>query len=240
MNEQIKLLKGDCLELMKDIPDNSIDLIVTDPPYKLVAGGVTGKLSKRITGVCLDHNSIDTKNGNGNFKINNIKFSEWLPDCYRVLKDGGHCYIMVNDRNMQQLLNETETSGFKLLNILVWNKNNAMPNHWYMKNAEFILFLRKGIAKYINNQGSKQCMYFNNIKSKLHPTEKPVELMSNFIENSTKIGDTVLDPFMGSGTTAIACINTGRNFIDFELDKHYCDIANERIRKALAGKEVGE
>lgn len=230
MKEQIKLLKGDCLEFMKDIPDNSIDLIVTDPPYKLVAGGVTGKLSKRITGVCLDHNSIDTKNGNGNFKINNIKFSEWLPDCYRVLKDGGHCYIMVNDRNMQQLLNETETSGFKLLNILVWNKNNAMPNHWYMKNAEFILFLRKGIAKYINNQGSKQCMYFNNIKSKLHPTEKPVELMSNFIENSTKIGDTVLDPFMGSGTTGIACLNTNRRFIGIEKDDKYFEIASNRIK----------
>ena len=75
---------------------------------------------------------------------------------------------------------------------------------------------------------------------KQHPTQKPIDLMERIVKTSSKEGGIILDPFMGSGTTAIACINTNRNYIGFELDKHYCDIANERIRKALAEKEVGE
>jgi DNA modification methylase len=75
---------------------------------------------------------------------------------------------------------------------------------------------------------------------KQHPTQKPIDLMERIVKTSSKEGGIILDPFMGSGTTAIACINTNRNFIGFEIDKHYCDIANERIRKALAEKEVRE
>jgi len=226
----IKLIKGDCLVEMQNIPDKSIDAIVTDPPYKLIAGGVTGKLSKRITGTCLNYESENTKNGNGNFKINTVKFSEWLPYCFRLLKDGGHFYVMVNDRNLQEMLNETEKVGFKVLNVLVWNKHNAMPNHWYMKNAEFIIMLRKGTAVYINNQGSKQCMQFNNVRDKVHPTEKPLELMQTLIENSTSENGIVLDPFMGSGTTGVAAYNLNRSFIGIEMDEKYFEIAQKRIQ----------
>ena len=84
-----------------------------------------------------------------------------------------------------------------------------------------------------------QSRYEGIIGSKAHPAEKPVPLMSFYIKNSTNEGDIVLDPFMGSGTTAIACVNTGRNFIGFELDKHYCDIANERIQKAIPTPQGG-
>ena len=77
-------------------------------------------------------------------------------------------------------------------------------------------------------------------KDKLHPTQKPLDLITKLILQSSNEGDLVLDPFMGSGTTAIACMNTNRKYIGFELDKHYCEIANERIQKALAKKEVGD
>ena len=230
----IELIHGDCLVEMKKIPDDSIDCFISDVPYKLTQGGVTGKISAKITGVALNFKNKNTKNGNGNFKHNDIKFSDWLPDIFRVLKDKSHCYVMVNDRNLQELLNEATKSKFKLLNVLVWNKNNAMPNHWYMKNAEFIVMLRKGGAKYINNQGTKQIIQVNNVRNKQHPTEKPIDLMKILIENSTNENDIVLDPFMGSGTTGVACVNTNRNFIGIEMDDNYFKIASERINNHTA------
>jgi site-specific DNA-methyltransferase (adenine-specific) len=229
-----ELIHGDCLIEMKKIPDDSIDCFISDVPYKLTQGGVTGKISAKITGVALNFKNKNTKNGNGNFKHNDIKFSDWLPDIFRVLKDKSHCYVMVNDRNLQELLNEATKSKFKLLNVLVWNKNNAMPNHWYMKNAEFIVMLRKGGAKYINNQGTKQIIQVNNVRNKQHPTEKPIDLMKILIENSTNENDIVLDPFMGSGSTGVACVNTNRNFIGIEMDDNYFKIASERIKNHTA------
>ena len=232
MLELNKIYNMDCLEGMKYIEDKSIDLVITDPPYKLVQGGCTNK-AVTLKG------ATNLKSGNV-FSDNSIKFSDWIPEVYRVLKENSHCYIMCNDRNLKELLIESENAGFKLLNILVWKKKRHSPNRYYLKNAEFIVFLRKGKAKNINNMGTFQCLEIDNVENKLHPSEKPVKLMEIFICNSSKSGDTVLDPFMGSGTTAIACINTNRNYIGFELDKHYCEIANERIQKALAEKEVSE
>ena len=99
-----------------------------------------------------------------------------------------------------------------------------------MKNGEFTLFLRKGKAKTINNVGSKMVHQFNNIiGNKLHPTEKPIELMRFYIENSSNPGDTVLDPFMGSGSTVIAAKQNSRNGIGIDFEKDYCQLAMERI-----------
>ena len=165
------------------------------------------------------------------FKYNDIKFSEFLPSLYRILKDDSHCYLMVNGRNLNELQNEAEQVGFKYQNLLVWDKGNATPNKWYMNACEFILFLRKGKAKNINNLGSKTILSVPNVRNKMHPTEKPVELMQILIENSSNENDTVLDPFMRSGSTGIACLNTNRNFIGIELDKTYFDIAQNRINK---------
>jgi site-specific DNA-methyltransferase (adenine-specific) len=172
------------------------------------------------------------------FEHNDIEFKEWLPECFRILKDGSHCYIMVNDRNVQEMLNEATKAGFKLLNILIWEKNNATPNKYYMKSAEFILFFRKGFAKSINNMGTKTVIKVNNIiGNKLHPSEKPVELFKILINNSSREGETVLDPFAGSGTTALACLNTNRNFICIEKDENYFNISQERIKNQKKEKK---
>lgn len=222
----IDLRQGDCLELMKDIPDESIDLLVTDPPYKIVQGGCTNK-AVRLKG----SNQEQLKKGTL-FNNNSIKFSEWIPEVYRVLKNNSHCYIMSNDRNINELLNICEKVGFKLLNILVWGKNKHSPNRYYLKNCEFIVFLRKGKAKNINNMGTKQLLLIDNVENKNHPSEKPIKLMKILIKNSTNEQDKVLDPFMGSGTTGVACKELNRNFIGIELDKDYFNIAKERIGKA--------
>ena len=162
-----------------------------------------------------------------------IRFSEWLPSVYRVLKESGHCYIFCNDKNIQELLNEATKVGFKESNILIWVKNNACPNRYYMKNCEFILFLYKGKAKPINNMGDKCAVECRNIngKDKLHPTEKPVRLLEKYITNSTNENDVVLDLFMGSGSTGVACINTNRKFIGIELSEKYYNVAKGRIEQ---------
>lgn len=220
----IKLLNGDCLELMKSIPDGSIDLIVTDPPYRCISGGEAGKKNQP--------SGILTKNDGKIFEHNDIDAEEWFPEVYRVLKNNGHCYVMTNLLNLAHFMTIAQSVGFKVHNLLVWKKNNATPNKWYMKNCEFTLFLYKGKAKFIHNCGSKQVHEFKNIIGrKKHPTEKPVELMEFYIQNSSDEGDIVLDPFMGSGSTGVACVNTGRGFVGIELDKGYFYIARERITK---------
>lgn len=232
----IDLRHGDCLEIMKDIPDNSIDLVVTDCPYHIVSGGCTNIPRKdEPSGIFNRRNTFTQKNAKSGklFDNNDIKFKDWLPDVYRVLKDGTHCYIMINARNLKELQQEAENVGFKFQNIIIWNKGNATPNRYYLNAYEMILMLRKGKAKNINNMGCKNIVDIKNIRgNKLHPTEKPVELNELFIKNSSEQGDTILDPFMGVGSCGLACKNTNRNFIGIELDEKYFNIAKERIEEA--------
>ena len=219
--KDIELWHGDCLELMKDIPDGSIDLVVTDPPYKTTSrgssGGTGGILKEEIN-----------KRGKV-FKHNDIEFNEWLPELYRVLKDTGHAYIMSNNKNLKNMLMEIENVGFNIYKTLIWAKNSPITNMYYMDSHEYIIFCRKGKAKRINNCGTKSVLNIDNPRNKVHPTEKPVELMEVLITNSSQEGELVFDPFMGSGTTGIACLNTNRKFIGIELDKDYFEIAKNRI-----------
>ena len=219
----ITLWQGDCLKLMKNISDNSIDCIVTDPPYKCISGGKPHNKGQP--------SGILSKNDGKIFENNDIEPEKWFPELYRVLRSEGQCYIMTNTINLEKYLTIARECRFGLHNVLVWKKNNATPSRWYMKNGEYTLFLRKGKAKTINNVGSKTIHEFDNIiGNKIHPTEKPVELMKYYIENSTYENDIVLDPFMGSGSTGVACVNTNRNFIGIELDEKYFKIAKERIK----------
>jgi site-specific DNA-methyltransferase (adenine-specific) len=236
MYKNVELFCGDCLEQMKHLPDGSIDLILTDPPYKIVSGGCTNKGGGATSGI-LSRTADEVRKGTL-FKHNSITFAEWLPEVFRVLKKDSHCYIMINGRNLSELQAECEKVGFKYQNLLVWNKGNLTPNKWYMNQCEFILMLRKGKAKNIRNMGTSTLINIPNIiGKKVHPTEKPTALMELLITNSTDDGETVLDPFMGSGKTGVACINTGRKFIGIELDKQYFEIAEKKIADK---KKVGK
>ena len=241
---------GDTRELIKNIPDETIDCIVSDIPYKLVAGGVSvekkpnepnGVLSRRVKS---DGSRIGNKwlKKNGGipsavkqgkmFSHNDIEFNEYLPELYRVLKKGTHCYLMINGRNLADLQKEAEKAGFVFQNLLCWIKNNVTPTQYYMQGVEFILMLSKRPARAINNRGTKNYFIIDNIiGNKLHPTQKPVELMKILIENSTDEGDTVLDPFAGSGSTLIAAIQSKRNYIGFEIDEEYYNITKQRIKE---------
>lgn len=228
----VRLMQCDCLEAMKEIPDNFVDLVVTDPPYRTITGGdKNGKNSVRPKGILRGNRKL--------FENNKIKISEWMPELYRILKDGCHCYIFSNALNLKDMLNLSDKCGFKLVNLLVWQKNNCTPSQYYMKNCEYVLLLRKGKARWINNIGESKTVHcFKNvISTKTHPTEKPVDLMKFYIENSSNKNDIVLDPFMGSGSTGVACVNTNRNFIGVEIDEKYFKAAKIRIEFAIAEKE---
>lgn len=246
-----KITCADCLEVLKAIPDNSIDLVCTDCPYHITTGGATtglyGNLREdsprgvlfRGYGKAIKPKSADSEENSENvksgkmFNHNEIKFEEWLPEIYRVLKDGTHCYIMINARNLAELQVKSEKVGFIFQQLLVWNKGNATPNKWYLNACEFILMLRKGAAKYINDMGQKNILSVPNIiGDKCHPTEKPIGLMEVLIANSTNENDIVLEPFAGGGSTCIAAKNLKRRFIGIEIDEEYYKIATERLEQA--------
>ena len=215
----------DCLEVMKTIPDNSIDCIITDPPYKTISWW--NKSEKWKSGY---KNSILSKNDwKWWLEYNDIKITDYIWELYRVLKEWSHCYLMTNNLNLEEFLTEARKSWFQLHNLLIWEKWNKLANRRYMKSFEPILFLRKWKAKYINNLWDDAILRHKNPTNKLHPTEKPVSLFKQMILNSSSEWDVILDPFMWVWWLAVACENTNRKWICIEKDENYFNIWVERI-----------
>ena len=182
------------------------------------------------------------------FKHNDITVGQFASEFYRLLKNGGHCYIMTNHIHLIEYLNaftdlrteEEKTQGvkpygFHFIKSLIWDKGNKIMGQYYMSQFEYILFFRKGKGVKINNCGTSDILSVPNVKMKgedgknLHDTEKPIGLMEILIGNSSKENEVVLDPFMGIGSAGIACQNLGRQFIGIEIDNHYYEIAKQRI-----------
>ena len=214
------ILCADALVAMKMIPSGSVACVVTDPPYRNISGGTA--TPGQPTGIL-------SANDGTIFAHNSVEFDDYLPDLFRVLRDPGHLYLMVNFHNLEVALAAVRRAGFDIHNLLVWHKPNATPNRWYMKNAEYIIFARKGAAFSINDCGSKTVQQWPNPSgNRLHPTEKPVAMLQHWIENSTQIGDLVLDPFAGSGSTGVAARQAGRRFVGIEIDPEFASVARNR------------
>jgi len=220
-----QIFNEDCLEGMKKIPDGSVDLICTDPPY------CVGTTSNGLKGSWLDNNLI--------LPFFKELFSEWQ----RVLKDGGHIYINTDWRTYPFLYPLIQ-NYFVMRNLIVWEHGLMRPGNWYRGSHEFIIFGTKGKSLRNFNCGDRDIWRIKPQVSELcpnriHQSQKPVELCEKIIKNSSAESETVLDCFAGSGTTAVAAINTGRNFIGFELDEHYFEVSQKRINEALAQKTAG-
>lgn len=227
---EVKLYKGDCVEVMKSLPSNSIDLIVTDPPYKLTSRGGSGTMSgywaedKAMKGLVFDSNDTDIE--------------DYIDGFYRILKDGTHCYIMCNQLNLPHFLEVIGKSEFKYIKCLIWDKCNKICGRYYMNCFEYIIMLRKGGERTINDCGMPDILRVPNIKTldkegkNIHDSEKPIRLMQILIEQSTNEGEVVFEPFMGSGTTGIASVQSKRNFIGVEIDDKYFGLAEKRINNA--------
>ena len=227
--QDIELWQGDCLELMSLIPNNFVDMIFTDPPYRTTSRGCAGNSGGMLQ---------KTINKKGKvFEHNNIDIEDYLPELYRVLKESGHCYIMTNHKNLTHFLEVIDKSDFHFIKCLIWNKENKIMGQYYMSQFEYILFLRKGKGVKINNCGTSDLLSIPNKKTKdkngnnLHDTEKPIDLCKVLIENSSKKGESILDCFMGIGSCGIACKELGRKFIGIEKDEGYYQIAVDRINK---------
>lgn len=216
------LFLGDCLEILPTL--GKVDAVVTDPPYLLTSGG---KSPGGMQGGWM------TDYDNGGSPVHcDITWHQIMSSVFSALSDHADAYVMANDKNVHEAMNAAKDSGFRFHNLLVWDKGTATANRWYMKNCEFVLYLYKGAAERINDAGSKQLYRVPQIDESIHPTEKPVELMGHYVGNSTHRGETVLDPFLGSGTTGVACAKLGRKFIGIEIEPKYYEIALNRISDA--------
>lgn len=221
-----KIYNMDCLYGMKLIPDKSVDLVVTDPPYNIETSG---------GGMYLQKDKQYVK------ELNNMcnGFSEETLDvlCNKMKKI--NIYIFCSQKQIVPLLKYFCVDRKCNYNILTWHKTNPIPacGNKYVTDTEYCLFFREKGVRIYGEFKTKLTYYVSslNVKDKKlykHPTVKPIEIINNLIINSSNEGDLVLDPFMGSGTTAVASINNNRNFIGFELLDDYCSIANKRLEEA--------
>jgi site-specific DNA-methyltransferase (adenine-specific) len=228
MLELNKIYCMDAIEGMKQIPDGTIDLIATDPPYKLTSRGSSGTMS--------GYWATDIARKGRVFEHNDIEIEQYLPEFYRILKPDAHCYIMCNNLNLPHFFEVISKSEFNFVKLLVWDKKTKICGRYYMGQIEHIFMLRKGKDKPINNCGTSDLLSFANKRDKkndgnnIHDSQKPTGLMATLINNSCNTDEIVLDPFMGSGTTAVAALQLGRKYIGFEISQEYVDIANERIK----------
>lgn len=219
MIEINKIHNEDCISGMKKLPNECIDLIITDPPYLM-----DYKSNRRVKQDKFDKILND--------KDSHKLISEAIEEYYRILKNDSAIYIFCSWHHIDFFKQEVE-KRFKLKNLIVWNKNNHGSGDLkgsYAPKHEFILFAHKGRPLLQNKRIPDviDCPKISSINL-VHPTEKPISLLETFILNSSKSRDVVLDGFIGAGSTALASINTNRNYIGFELDKIYFDIAQKRI-----------
>lgn len=251
------IYKGDCRKVLKkEIPSESIDLIFADPPYNLSGNGLKWQ-NKGMGGDWFMINEKWDKMSEPEY----LKFTrEWLSECNRVLKSHGSIYISCTYHNIGELIITLKALGFVPRNIIVWHKTNAMPNmtrRSFTHSCEYILFFTKG-KKWVFNyseikkinpdktkDGSEKqmrdlwvipiCQGKERVKDETgksaHPTQKPENLLERIILASSNKGDVILDPFLGSGTTAIVAKKLWRNWIGIEAEDKYIKIAKGRLEK---------
>lgn len=222
-------MQGDANTLIKMIPDRSVDLIVTDPPYQLSKNSNTDhkdKLSKSINALTNELDNLELCNGY-NYNI--------LDEYLRIMKKI-NIYIWCNKKQIPLYLDFFVKKHHCVFDILVWIKTNPIPlyGNQYLNDKEYCLYFRKGVKLHTTYESGKT--YFMtpiNTKDKKaygHPTVKPLPIIEKLILNSSRPGDTVADFFLGSGTTSVASIRHGRNFIGAEKNEVFYKVAVERAK----------
>jgi site-specific DNA-methyltransferase (adenine-specific)/modification methylase len=244
-----KIIQGDCIEVLKKLPNNSIDLIFADPPYNL-------QLSKEL----YRPNQTKVEGVNDKWdKFNSFKeYDEftynWLKECKRVLKDNGSFWVIGTYHNIFRVGKIMQDLGYWILNDIVWIKTNPMPNFkgtrfnnahetliWATKSEKSkYTFNYKSMKVYNDDKQMRSewyipiCQGKERLKdengNKLHSTQKPEELLYRIIISTSKIGDIVLDPFLGSGTTAAVAKKLRRNYIGIEKEEKYIKAAKKRLK----------
>ena len=215
---------ADCLTVLPTL--DKVDCVITDPPYRKTK---CGNGNKSLGGM-LDRASPLVQSG-ALFNENSIEFKDWLGTM--KLNDAAHVYVCCDYSNTQALLEAKDAARLKLANCRPLIKSNAVINKYGMLDYELIWMFRFGSSRPINDCGVKSTIHAKMNKDSGHPTQKPVMAMERLIKDSgTELP--ILDLFMGSGTTGVACANLGRKFIGIEIEEKYFEIACERITAAQA------
>lgn len=229
--QNIQLHNADCLDILKSIPDKSVDLIVTDPPYLISAtngGGTVNNIKKLDKSLIQLTQNTDITQGYDITKFN----TQFL----RVMNEI-NIYIWCNKIQIPDYLRFYVDTHKCKFDIICWHKTNALPTYSnkYLSDTEYLLYFRKGKGKCFPQTYEDAKTYYiapiNHKDKKMwnHPTIKPLDITEKIICNSSKEGQTILDPFMGSGTVGVACKNLNRKFIGVEIDTNYFSIAQQRI-----------
>jgi len=225
------IIYGDALTVLRKLPSNSVDLIITDPPYL-----INYKTNRR-----LDKDSYLSKpiaNDQASFKR---KMLFILKELHRVLKDNSAIYIYTSWKTIDVWKPMVE-QFFNIKNIIVWVKNNWTVGDLeaqYAQQYELVIYANKGKCP-LRGKRDTDVWFFNRVPNNklLHPNQKPVEMIKYMIEKSSDVGDVILDPFFGSGSVGVACLETGRKFIGIEIDLRYCQIAKQRLKPYLTQQRL--
>jgi len=207
-----KIIKGDCRAILRQLPDESVDLLLTDPPY-----GMRYRAKKWGR----------TMQGDNDVSW----FRPVIRECYRVLRPDTHAYIFCNEYGLATFRAEMAAAGFKVKRLLVWVKDQHTAGDLrgdYANRTEFLLFGHKG-RRFLSGHRDANVLFFKRAgRERLHPTEKPEEMLRYLIQKSSATGELVLDPFAGSGTTCRAAKDLGRRFLGIEIEPTYTEIARRR------------
>ncbi len=242
----IKLFCGDCLQLLPQFPQNSIDMIFADPPYFLSNGGITCHAGRMVS---VNKGNWDVSHG----AEENHKFNlAWLSECQRVLTKNGVIWVSGTAHVIFSVGFAMQQLGFKILNDIVWFKPNASPNlscRYFTHSTETVIWAAK-------NQKSKHTFNYELMKQLSngkqmrnlweisppqprekvhgkHPTQKPLKLLERILLASSRESDIILDPFNGSGTTAIAAARLNRRYLGIDISKEYLELTVKRLEDEL-------
>lgn len=234
MSKPYKIYRQDARQAIKKIPDASVDLILTDPPYNLSpysTGNMKFKWRKEINNDLAKWDEVD------------FKPAEWIDEFKRILKPTGNIFGFTS-YNLLGKWHETFDPAFDTFQFMVWHKRNPAPKirkAGFLNSCELIVCTwNKGHTWNFGKQSEMHnfietpiCMGNERLKDPVHPTQKPLKVLQHIVRLASKEGDVVFDPFMGVGSTGVAAIKLGRQFIGFELDKSYHKAAKKRLSEAV-------
>lgn len=234
--EATRLFQGDSLAVLRELPSGHVDAVVTDPPYS--SGGQS--TAARKADPASKYQTSGTKRtyppmlGDNKDQRSFLAWAQlWLSECWRISKDGAPLLVFSDWRQMPVMSDAIQAAGWTWRGLVVWDKPTARPDRGRFRNqAEYVLFATKGRFE----RATDRCLpgvYRHSVDTahKVHLTGKPVSLLRELLEVA-KPGGLVLDPFMGGGTTGIACNDTGRSFIGIELSEEYFEVARRRLEVA--------
>ena len=224
-----RIYNEDCLEGMKRIPDGSVDLIVTDPPYLInYKTGHRKDKAHRFNDVILNDD-------------NEQLITDYVKECYRILKEDSAMYLFCSSHKVDFFKRELEKE-FSIKNMIIWVKNNHTAGDLesaFGRKYEIVFLVNKGQRKF-NGERLTDIWEFTRVSGdgQLHQNQKPIELIKRCIEKHSNVGEVVFDGFMGSGTTAAAALDTNRNYIGFELDEYYFNVAEKRLKNHTTQTDI--